>query len=818
MSEVFAANYFDSKFYLKNNPDVLAAVERSEFTSAYDHFLKFGQFEKRAPNTSFDATFYLTENPDVLAAVNQGTMKSAREHFVNFGVKEGRSAGSFEGSFNEAAYLEANPDVAAAVQKGDFVSGYAHYMLFGAKEGRPAYGGNGEPVMPGETFILTEGKDTFVGTNGSDTFVAEGYSPSTSAPQTQLNILDSIDGGAGIDTLNITVADNGNKLLAGTVKNVEIINIDNMAATAAAAHSGSKVDASKFQGATEIWQIGKAATVTKLADTTTAGFRSVGGALSVEAADKAVSAKVALDEAATGAMLTVSGKTLASVAVSGALESGPLDLTVKAGTDVTAVSVNTALETNLTVTGSGAAKVTKVDASASAGKIAFEGGTDTATILSGSGDDTLTLATQTAKDKIAAELGAGSGNDKITVNTSGDGTTTINAGEGNDIVGITGRSTGRLTVNLGAGDDTFNSDVVIKGTDVIDAGEGIDTLMLSLVGSANVGAFKNFDVFDVMGLAKTLDVAILSKNNDVAEFVGSGSVGAHAKLLNLGEGIGFRATADMGGTTLALDQKTAGSLTVTLDADEKEGESRKLARMSIDAVDAKSLDVVFDTSYLATEGNVSTIKLSGVAASLSVVSGGENSSNVLDFTSTGNMLTKVTVTGENALALDITDMVPPGASNLETVDASGLTGGLTFNLVDLKDGGLLILGGGKDIITIGTESTTTGAESIFGLGADDELVLTGVTGVTGDAAGPDSYTIANGVLTFEGAGPATFEEALTLVDGVVAASTAVVFEYLNDSYLFSQGGATDTLVKLADLTGMTSFAMSTAEPGHFLIG
>ncbi|MCL5740683.1 MAG: hypothetical protein M1430_07465, partial [Betaproteobacteria bacterium] len=147
----------------------------------------------------------------------------------------------------------------------------------------------------GQTFMLTAGVDTVAGTSGNDTINAQAVD-ATGAAKTTLSGFDAIDGGAGTDTLNIytTGTENATFPTAATVKNVEIVNVYN---TAAAAALG---DASKFEGVTQLWQHGtNAADVSKLAATTTAGFKSVEATiaadLDVSAADAATTVTIALD-------------------------------------------------------------------------------------------------------------------------------------------------------------------------------------------------------------------------------------------------------------------------------------------------------------------------------------------------------------------------------------------------------------------------------------------------------------------------------------------------------------------------------------------
>jgi len=81
----------------------------------------------------------------------------------------------------------------------------------------------------------------------------------------------------------------------------------------------------------------------------------------------------------------------------------------------------------------------------------------------------------------------------------------------------------------------------------------------------------------------------------------------------------------------------------------------------------------------------------------------------------------------------------------------------------------------------------------------------------------DGGQISKGVLSFTGAGPSTLADAVGLADGAATvAGSAVVFEYLGNSYVFVQGGATDTLVQLAGITGIKNFAED-ASTDHFFI-
>lgn len=732
-----------------------------------------------------------------------------------------------------------------------------------------AYPGAG---VVGTTYTLKAGADTIVGTSSNDVFNALTVD-ANGADATTFSSFDSIDGGNGVDTLNVytdtsLTAPAGNPGLPSnvTVKNVEIVNLYNETAGVA-----SLADASKYQGIQELWQIKNEAKVTGLANGVTAGFKDITTVqtLEVETNDTATSAKVALSNVITGSTVVVDGSgsdALAGVTLSGTVAgTAPTNtnLTFVVGEDVTAVTVASSVATTLTIDDTGSTDaVTSVDLSASTGAITFVGDTDVATITGGAGADKLTIDTTTNKASgstaaISALVNSGAGNDEVTVTTDGNGLTTVNTGAGNDKVTITSRSD-TLVVDLGDGSDTFTATVAITAADTIDAGAGIDTLALKLVGSANVGAFKNFDVFDVAGLGADLDLDILSTNNTVTEIVGSAAVGAaNVTLSNVGAGVNFRAVGDLGTTNaVTLTQKTAGALTVTLDADETGTADTAIdtAGLKFAATNATTVNAVFDTAYLASitgetaaGDNVSTINLlTGAATSVSVVSGGARANNVLDLddTSTGTTgkLATVTITGDRVLTLTGYTFAATN-NNLGTIDASASTGGLNTSLAFLKNEGTIKLGSGVDTITVTAASTQAGIESVQGfekaaavsisaVAADatakaaaiadaDVLAFAAAGSAVADSAGGvfTGGTIANGVLTFTGAGPATLAAALVIAnDAAEGTGETVIFQYLNDSYVFQQtGAAADIVVKLTGVTGVTNLVEDSTTNGEFFI-
>jgi hypothetical protein len=391
---------------------------------------------------------------------------------------------------------------------------------------------------------------------------------------------------------------------------------------------------------------------------------------------------------------------------------------------------------------------------------------------------------------------------------------------------------------------------VILGDAVVDAGAGTDTLSLSVVDATNVGAFKNFELFDVANATGTFDQAILDTKNDVTGFVGTAALAGALTLQNVGAGVGFTILGDMGATLLTLSQATGGALTITSNVDQTEAAgAAQLTTASIEATNATSLKLVFDNNnvdkladYPTNEAKI--VVTADAATSVAIVSGGAEVNNVANITgnanSSGNdLLTSVTITGDQHLTLDYTK---DGTLKLATVDASGQTaGGLTFDLVDLTTGGTIKLGGGDDVLTtiaVDTTGITSASaltvQTINGLEKADAEDLTtqdgfDVLSITGaiqaadhTAASAGAYAIKDGVYTL-GSGVTTLAGAVAQIAGNLTVNgSSVVFNYSGTTYVYSQGadatvGTDDVLVKVTGTTGITGLDDDGA--GHiYLIG
>lgn len=123
---------FDEVYYLATYPDVLQ-YSQATGVSGWEHFQLAGQFEGRNPSPYFETHYYLNQNPDVASAYANGLIPSPFYHFLAAGQQEGRPASVF---FNERTYRQLYPDVAQAIAFGALTSGLEHFLAAGQYEDR----------------------------------------------------------------------------------------------------------------------------------------------------------------------------------------------------------------------------------------------------------------------------------------------------------------------------------------------------------------------------------------------------------------------------------------------------------------------------------------------------------------------------------------------------------------------------------------------------------------------------------------------------------------------------------------------------------
>jgi hypothetical protein len=690
-------------------------------------------------------------------------------------------------------------------------------------------------LVPSVTSGLTIGADTIVGKTGNDVFNALTIG-TDGKDATTLSAFDSIDGGAGNDTLNI-YSDVGNTLndflaTSVTVKNVETINIINLDTTDsfATGTSGSGViDASKFVGATVISQTGEvASTVTNLAATTTAVFKNLktASSLQVNAADAAKSATLSLSGFDDAGDLTVAtagaGKgVLNAVTVTGAVSDSAADgvdaiaLDVTVGKDVQSVSVNTAVDVNLAVHKNGKV-VTTVDASASAGAIAYVGDADAATIKTGAGADDVELnATLTATAK-AASVSTGAGNDTILVDVTdgavAGGTVSVDAGDGKDTINVTITTTAAYTVLAGAGDDKVVIDAgVVKTSDKIDGGAGTDSITLATGGNLVADDYivfnkvlLNFETLKLTTVATNIDGSLLASNYTTLDLKGTSEITgvtatqalvANGALTATAAGYDNSGASTVYGGNLSINEKATGTVTTNASA-------VNLTVTGGSSASATGVDATLEGDFKTATVSLSAHTDTTVAATPVYVA-----STLTVDTADAAAVTSLTLSGNGQATIT-------NAGKLTTVDASGLTstdidGELSGTALDYTSTSTkaetIKLGAGLDAVSIGS-SLYGGPDAGHTFDTIQGLTLVLDAGGAIDAAKSDTLVITTAAGTIEKFTTTKTDIDLALKDATAYAKahtvTDVVFQVGGNTYFVHDAGtlgsidAADTVVKL----------------------
>lgn len=486
-------------------------------------------------------------------------------------------------------------------------------------------------------------------------------------------------------------------------------------------------------------------------------------------------------------------------------------------------------------------KITTIDNYISKGDIWLEGlSSVTRAITTGTGADHLTLTTATATI-LSAVVQTGAGNDTVFLRTTGNGMVNVDTGADDDVVTLESNSGAeKFQITLGAGNDKFIvTGGAIKPADRVNGGDGTDSLTLKAVTGANAAAFSGFEQLNAAGLNATVDLAGLAALNAIKTVFADAAVGTAAKVINVAAGTELVAQSDMGTSTLALAMASPVALTVRVDIDESgapdtTGDS---GAASFSVTNASSVNIVFQSDFLPQitgesliGDNLVTLTLASAGTTVAAVSsGGTLANNVLTYADVGNTLTSMTVSGPQKLQLAL------ASTSVSLIDARLHTGGLTVSTASLGNGGTIKLGAGTDAVDVAITSTSVAFETLEGfeksaaaaLGPDavarafaiadaDTLIIAG--GRVASAVSVSGGAVdARGVLGFTGQAPASLQEAFAIADRAAESINEVlVFSYQGDSYAFSQGGATDTVVKLTGVTGVAAI-VGTGNDVFFLV-
>ena len=537
----------------------------------------------------------------------------------------------------------------------------------------------------GTTYTLTTAANALTGTTGDDTFIA---GVSATAADNTLTLIDTIDGGAGTDSLNVTanVLAADIAVPASGISNVETINIK-----AVDGDGTVGVHAATYVAGAGVTSVNSNASNSNVTVTGLAAGASV-GMIGNGAAINGI-LNYAYSTATSAQTINISG---------GTLNSGVASITATASTGVTTATINSTGATN------------KVDVI----KLDSAGG-NTVTSLTVNAATNLT-ATLTAADFAATAAltitGAGTAN----LGTTFDGKT-IDASTNTGGVTVAATAGVTLAITGGTGNDTITTAATLATGGAVNAGDGTDILVVNAVTdvdtSGETAKYTNFETLQVNG---TLNAALFT---GITGLRLSGATNAVTGL-NAATAANVTATADIGATTLALSTASGSSDVLSL--------SMGTGLTTSAATSAGALTVTgFETVNIATNHGATA------------TAGANKTSTIASFGTPTN-LTAVNLTGS---AFVITDAATTKAT---TFDASALTGsgaatslGLTVGTTTFKAGSTVTGSAFVDNVTVnaGTEGAT------FNLGAGNDIINVDVATLVADGTTDGGYNGGTGTDT-----------------------------------------------------------------------
>lgn len=697
--------------------------------------------------------------------------------------------------------------------------------------------------IAGQTFMLTTGVDNITGTSGNDTINAVIDATNSPAAST-FTALDSIDGGAGTDTLKISAVTDVAAPAGATVTNVENVTLQAAAkiGTFNANGTGALDLSTLFGGVSNLTVTSGSEADFKAATGTAVNLSGVtGGVEIVGGASQTVSL------AAQGGNVKLSGTT-GAVSFTSA-KHGSNTVTIDGGSTVTVSTTSTVNNGNITIGGTtpatGAVSVTSAlngdgTSGLDQGDITVTGGS-TVTVNS-----SLTI---TAKDQNASSSHT-FGDVKVT----GDGKTTS------------------VTVNQTYAETEFTKAAVaaVKETSVVTfsamtAGQTLSINGLTFTASKNLtaaevaSAFSNLTAADrqsaqgpvangvftgdfntavwTSGAASGAVVTFTAQDDDETDLSFTGTATAPTQVKTAGTAGSAAATSNNTVTygAVRVDDVSAASITTvnvngygSADLGKTGTDLNALTTLSL-ANSGGAADVATSATTLGlTVNNVqhvvnldhtaATIKTLNVTATGKDSTFGLTAAAVEDLTVTGDKvldidtgstltaLKTVTVTGSAGLSINAT-----GLANQTSFNTTGTTGTVTATI----DASKATYTGGAGVDNVTLSSTTVSKAISTGAGNDKVTLASGTTALAaainaGD--GTDTLAMASADAA-TASGSNVFEtfidgfEKLSLGQVATTANNSIDLSNMDDiSYVISAGTADAAEVKTLTLTVGTAIA------------
>lgn len=603
-------------------------------------------------------------------------------HYQEFGESENRAPTTSFATFDAAGYLEANADVAAAVTAGVFSSALDHFITFGQNESRTGSGitsDTGTDVATSTTTLET-GFDQVVGTAENDGIFG---AITAAATTTTLNAGDNINGGAGTDTLNLTLS-GGDYLGDATITNVENFSIS--------ATGGNRAfDADSLDGMAKLTNFRSSSnlTVTNMeAASTTIGISkdSTANITSVTFKNAALAGS---DDTIAVELSNVTDTEALTLASSGTNDIEKISIasngTVENFLGAISVADSGLADTMTTLTATGSANL-DIDAAA----LDFAGNATTSTA---------TVDASAMTGRIKADVDDADANIRMTV-TTGSGGDTIDFGDSLDL---------NDTVDLGAGTDTLIVDALVDGT---------TTTLATAYNISNVEVFQATGVDEASITVSGLGQAGLSTVRFVENADGLNNNGDTYSATNLAAGV----SVQMNNSVNARDANT-----LTISLEDASGTSDEVTVITA-GTSGHGTDNNMDDIAIT---DVETLNIQSTFLGTAALAAAE--ANVIDDISADTTMTTINVSGTEKTTVTLGSET----TNLATFSASGLTDDLTVDASNLTSNTTFTGGSREDTFTMGTtlnqNDTVDGGADGTAAGENDLLTatVTGLTATTG---------------------------------------------------------------------------------------
>ncbi|WP_165130520.1 beta strand repeat-containing protein [Affinirhizobium rhizoryzae] len=597
---------------------------------------------------------------------------------------------------------------------------------------------------PSTTTALTTGVDNFPGTAGNDLFTGL-----KAAANATLTSADTINGGAGTDTLNITVSEAGDVLAGAQVSNIEVVGIRAIANTA------NELSAT---GLTNVVLTGTNTSTTALTNLANGATVTVGSGANLTGAITA-----GYVAAATTANIAYAGGTSGDLTANGATAFTTANIT-STGAANTAANINVGAATTININATTNFTATSIATTGTNSTLKVSGAAESVNV------GTLAAALRTID---ASGLTAGG----LTATLS-NAAQVVTGGAGNDVISTGGQ--GLLTGSVNAGAGTADRLVLTATADLDTAAKG--------------AKYTNFEVLQVEdGITGNVD------NIAGITAIRINDAGAATTINNLNATQAGAITVLAGNATGAITigvkgADTVGQIdTVKIDANDGATTVGTIALGQLKAVGVENLE-------LTATDNITVASLVDSASVSSVVLKGAGTINI----TTGALATVNThIDGSAATGVQTID-----ASGFATNGIKITTGSAADTITGSAQADNITSGTGND-----TLFGRAGADTIVGGDGNDTIQGdgVGVAAVTTAVAEVQTVTVGNtadaggdNIVTFAGVdvGIADNATAAQVAAAIAAAQAAIKAANANISTVTANGA--DVVVTYTNTSGDVS--------------